>query len=988
MVLLTCTLDNGDSLVLDLYGSEKVAMNFAFTEPAKLETSGSFSQVFRIPGTDRNLEFFGLLTNANVVTDFSFHKKVKAVLTVDTIPVSVGHVQVLRAYLIRGTYSEIEINFYAETPDLTRAIGSLMFSDVDCSDLEHDMTLDNVVNGSANGEWVYSLCDRGYKLSEQGEVGTRPIVSTASPIYPSEMTLMLQEYWLFDKIIRSAGFTYELLDIQPKMEAVYVPWLNSKWNKATTTPAQYLFSAYLTSNLSVGANASVDVTGLTETLDANGDLNATTGVYTAPFTGWFTFRLWATNDPTASSGIASNYRRMRLVDNVTNVVLYSQQTSPTNGTITRNLQSSEVTLLLDEGQQVIMEVYNQAAGSFLSGGDLATGTGWALTNTSDALAGLTFDFSKNAPNVRQIDFIVDVLKKYNMVAVPDRNIPTKILFQPFGDYIGSGAIDDWTKKLDPKKDVVISPTTDYQQKQLTFTYTKGNDAASELFNKEGKRVYGDYKIDGFTIDPTDHPNDFAQGSNVVQLTAQSTPCNTVNGTGVVIAKFVDAAGEFNDPGLRYLYPSASTNMIALYNEVSGAGELVNGINCPCHYSTADANVDDEDLNFAPETPLHLIVANPFNNLFNQYYRPYLNELYSPSARRMTAFMNLNINDIISFRFSDKIWIIDSWWRLLSISNYEIGQNESVQCEFIKLIDSQVDCDFTPTSITTGGIVQFTGLDGEPSFGNEDCCLRYGYNWNPSTSKCYAFGGGTGRPDRPNGVTTEITGGNMGLAFDQSSQAARYSLVMTNRSEVSPDSLFGMFAGSNITIEDGNPHALMVGENLFLKRNKNGGAVLGKNTRAVHGGLHMGGGWMSNDYSKPAGQSQFGVIQYIGEGSFTDTSTEVPILIEGYEHLNTDDDVVLNCILNVSVMKWNPATNVVDDTRVAQFVFAAFKVAGESKKSTVQKQYEAGGLHAIDLEIDNTTNTDELRLAITMGGGGHPHNNIKIAATLIYTQIKQ
>ena len=229
---------------------------------------------------------------------------------------------------------------------------------------------------------------------------------------------------------------------------------------------------------------------------------------------------------------------------------------------------------------------------------------------------------------------------------------------------------------------------------------------------------------------------------------------------------------------------------------------------------------------------------------------------------------------------------------------------------------------------------------------------------------------------------------MGLAFDQSAQAARYSLVMTNRSEVSPDSLFGMFAGSNITIEDGNPHALMVGENLFLKRNKNGGVVLGKNTRAVHGGLHLGGGWMNNDYSKPAGQSQYGVIQYTGEGNFVDNTSTIPILIEGYEHLNTDDDVVLNCVLSVSVMQWNPATSVVEDTRIAQFAFAAFKVAGESKKSTINKQFDFGGLHALDLTIDNTTNTDELRFAITMGGSGHPYNNMKIAATLIYTQIKQ
>jgi C1q domain len=987
MILLTCTLDSGESVVLDLYDNEKVAMNFAFTEPAKLEPNGSFSQVFRIPGTDRNLAFFGLLSNVNIVTEFSFHKKVQAILTEDTIPISVGHVQVLKAYLANGRYTEIEINFYAETPDLTRAVGSKLIGEVDFSTLSHDMTFNNVVDGDVGGVWKYALTDRGYKLSESGEVGTREVLNTALPIYPSEMTLHLQEYWLFNKIITEAGFSVELIDIQTKMESVYIPWLNSKWNKATTTPAQYLFSAYLTSDLVVAANTWVGVAGMTETLDANGDFNPTTGVYTAPFTGNFTFRLWATNDPTATTGIASNYRYIKLKDNATNATLYSQQSSPSNGNQTRNVQSEEVTLLLETGQQVVMEVRAQEAGTSIAGGDYATGTGWMLVNTSDALAGLTFDFAKNAPNVRQIDFVIDVLKKYNLVFVPDRNIPSKILIQPFATYIGSTDSLEWTSKLDISKDLVISPTTDYQQKELIFTYTKGNDAASEIFTKEGKRTYGDYKIQGFTIDPTDHPNDFAQGSNSVTLIAQSTPCNTINGTGLVIPKFVDASGEFNDPGLRYLFVDASVGEIALYNDVTGLGEMVS-VNLPCHYSVSNAGLNDDDLNFAPETPLHLIVSNPYNNLFNTYYRPYLNEMYSPSARRLECHMKLNINDVVSFRFSDRIFILDSWWRLLKMSNFEIGQEDSVACEFIKLIDSQLDCEYTPSSITTGGIVQFTDGAGGTSFGSEDCCNRYGYNWNPSNSKCYAFGGGAGRPDRPSGVATEVVGNSMGLSFDGSNVAARYSFLMVNKSMVSPDSSFGLFAGSDITNEDGNPHALMVGEKLFLKADKNGAAVLGKNTRAMHGGIHMGGGWMDNDYSKPDAQSQWGVIQYIGEGDFATSSTEVPILIEGKEHLNIEDDSTLLCMLNVSIMKWNPSTSEVDDTRSSQFAFTAYKVAGESKKSAIQTLFDFGGLHSVSLVIDNTTDVDELRLALTMAGSGHPHNNMKISASLTYTQIKQ
>jgi len=357
---------------------------------------------------------------------------------------------------------------------------------------------------------------------------------------------------------------------------------------ATTTAAQYLFSAYLTSNLAAAASTYATITTLTETLDANGDFNNTTGVYTAPFTGWFTFRLWATNDPTGST--SPNQRFIRLMKGTTPV--YLQTTSGANGGNNMNLQSNDVTLFLETGEQLTMQVMNQAAGAFIGGQvDPALGTGWALTNTSDALAGLPIDIGANAPKIQQIDLLKDILKKYNLVMVPDRNIPKLLHFEPFGDYIGGGNTLDWTSKLDYSKDQVISPTTDYQGRVLTFTYSKGNDAASELFNKEGKRVYGDYQIDGYTIDPNDHPNDFAQGNKAVTLLAQSTPCNTINGTSNVVPKFVDASGEFVNPGLRYLYFIPSALYIALYDEGITDGVLTS-VGAANHYSEINANLND------------------------------------------------------------------------------------------------------------------------------------------------------------------------------------------------------------------------------------------------------------------------------------------------------------------------------------------------------------------------------------------------------------
>ena len=974
----------GNTAVLDLYDAEKIALNFAFTDPGDFAVIGSRTWQFRIPASDQNIAFFGDVGNINYTGTFAFQNKVKATLQVETVPIAVGHLQVVRAYKLNNQYTEIEIVFYAETPDIVRELGAKNLSELDYTSLAHDMTYDNVVAGSTN--WKYALIDRGYKFSEAGEVNTRPVVSTVNPVFPSEMTLMVRESWLFDKVIREAGFNYTTNNILPTMDEVFVPYARHKWNKSTSISAQFLFSAYLTSNLATAAGfTEITLTGFTEVSDPSGSFNAATGIYTAPFTGWFTFRLFATNDPTATSGITSNYRQMKLRTVPANIGQYTQTSTPSNGTQTRNLQSTDVTLYMNVGDQLKMTVANQAAGTWLAGSDLTTGTGWMLVNTSDALAGLPIDIGANAPNVTQIDFLKDVIKKYNMVVVPDRNIPKLLHFEPFVNYIGSGNALDWTQKLHYEKDIVINPTTDEQRKELLFTYSKGNDAASELFNKEGKRIYGDYKVQGYTVNPNDLPNDFSQGNGGVNLIAQSTPCNTIAGTANVVPKFVDASGEFVESGLRFLYVQNANAYIALYDETISNGVLTS-VNTACHYSVTNPTLTDDDLNFAPETPLHLITANPYNNLFNRFYRGYLNEIYSPSARKIEVYMLLDITDINTFKFSDKIWIIDAWYRLLTISNYEVGSTEPVQCTFIRLLDAQPDCEYTPYQISTGGIVQFIDGDEELTFGSESCCNRYGYNWSEDDARCFAFGGGD--VERPNGVMTEVVGANFGLSI--AGRRVRNAGLMANESNIDVDTQFSYVAGSDITIGERNPNMVAIGEHIIVDEGLRGVAAFGKNTKVFAGGLHLGGGWFGDDRSNADGQAQYGVIPYIGEGNFTNSSTDIIITIEGRSglHLVVDEGAVLNCVMTISVMKWDPTGGIIDDTRTAQFAFTAYKVSGEAKKSTVHQVYDFGGLHPLDLHIDTTTDVTEHRFDVSMGGGGHPHNNIKIAASLTYTQIKE
>ena len=188
------------------------------------------------------------------------------------------------------------------------------------------------------------------------------------------------------------------------------------------------------------------------------------------------------------------------------------------------------------------------------------------------------------------------------------------------------------------------------------------------------------------------------------------------------------------PKPRILYYANDFN-VNVYDEV--ADEVVStSVPCLNNYSTTSPDVLDKDLNFAPEIPLHTITAIPYNNLYNRWWRNYYRELYDGQARIMEGMFALTLNDIFTFQYSDKIWIVDSWWRVLDIEGYVVGEQDMTKVKLIRLLDIDNDCDLTPVSSNLNQTMNWETPNGDPATVTEDCCLRFGYNWNSTKNDCY------------------------------------------------------------------------------------------------------------------------------------------------------------------------------------------------------------------------------------------------------------
>jgi hypothetical protein len=948
MIHLTLYDSSNNPFILDLNEAESIYLNKQFSSISDFTTRGGYSRDFRIPMTARNSEFFSSIWNPNEV-GFNFKTRVKAVVSVDTIPIAQGHIQVKKVYSKGERWHEADIVFFSTVPNLISAIGGKKISELtQISELNHSMIYENVPEPFVSSVLLYGLTDRGQKWSElesDWALGGRPIASTTNPLYVGDLTPFVKIKWLFDEVFSDAGFTYESSSLTGLIKGYYMPFVTGKDIKTVETneSAYFLLAADDATNLASGT-FELNALPTVEYADNGGNVSAAF-VFTAPFSASYQFGVTVKthlNDWTTFQ-FGNNSFSVSIRDASTNEILWTAS-APEYWYPTENYFTP--TLLLSFGQQIEMvftlqdyTYYDQATDDWYTFNDhiVDLGTGFKLLATSSAviLQGGTFDGALNAPDYGQAELVRDMVKMHNLVIIPDENNPTHVIIETMDDYLQSGGSADWTKKLDYEKDVVLYAPVDEQKKKFRWTYKAGNEYLSQLFVTIGKRVFGDYEL-------YQTNNDFATGEEVMELGLSSTPLNEVANTALPIPKFVDSQGAFVNVGARCLYFTDTDPYVAVYDEVADEGVLTQ-VYSFSHSEGLIPEVSNNDLNFAPETYLQAYTAFPVNNLFNRFWRRYYNEIYDEQSRIMEAYFTLDLNDYKSIQFNDVIFVKDSYWRVLEISDYVVGQRVSSKCKLIKIIDIPEACGFTPNASAEDGQILFTdgvdtGLDGSQS-----CCELYGYTWNANVDKCYAFGGG----DRPSQVSNR--------SFEAVSQPT--------------------VRGNGNVVEIGVNDSQVLGDFNRVVSAASGSLVVGQGVDAKYRGVHFG-------VNPSLGKSQGGLLSFSGAGTYAATGDKVEIKLNGVDRLNLDNGTMWLCELSV-VMSQNASTK-----HSAVFSFHIYKntTAAVSAITTIT---QIGSLNTLAGSVDVSTNTAEHRLQIGMTGGlllSYPYT-VEISAILKYTQIK-
>ena len=728
--MLTLKAKKGDDwFILDIYEEQAVPITKSFTDVEQINRPvGSFSRTFRLPATPTNREYFGVFYDANALNAINPKRKLEAVIEVDTIPVLRGFIQLKATYSKVGKYHEYEVVVFGELLNLREA-GDTQLSALDWSDYEHECNVTNVIDSFAldlfDGDIVYGVVERGQ--------GMEYAIANNGNIYPASMTMFVRHKAIIDRCFDALGMTYQSDFIDSAAFAnYYTPLLKeSKY----TVPVEALTNvlwAGATSDISLTSDAPTGtvITGLSESspfFDPDALYNNTTGIFTPPFSGQYNFLFYFTF--TADEG---NSVGLALVDQANNLTWASWiefglgagfPQSPADGATT-NVQFP-VEVDLDAGIQYRWVVFAGAFPGFefntitLESGttaDPSDGTGFTLISISQPF----FDFdttpATNFPLMTVGQYLNGLQRCFNLVFIPDPVNPLNLIIEPFTTYMEDGDIVDWSEKLHVgmDKDDVIAPTTDIQRRRIELTYSEENDIINKAY-KDAGRVYGRYLIE-------DTENDFATGELKLQSTFGAFPLRNI--AGKLMHYAVNDQNAPIDAKIKLTYYGGQ-----IAAPINLFDTTVTQANFPYfgHYSVPFPDVFDVDLNFGSEIPQYPILANPIDNLYNTYWRGWVNELFSEQARKRTAYFRLNALDIYNAKFNDKIWIHDSYWRILKLEA-DFNTEDLTKVELIKILDAGAICSLTPT-VTTGGFIQFEDANGDPATATEECCVAYGYTWN-------------------------------------------------------------------------------------------------------------------------------------------------------------------------------------------------------------------------------------------------------------------
>ena len=740
-MILTKIYINNDQI--DLKEDVSIPLNFNIAdirEPEKRSTT--WSKTVILPGTTFNNDLFSNIWNVNAVinstgtTNFTpnFNPNLKAIaeITYNEAIQFKGICQLLNVNVTDKYEIEYEVAFFGELQNVYQFFNNKFLRDLDFSEYNHKYTLYNQqLSWNNTTGYVYPMIDYGFGINSQFKV--------------TEMFPALYVKTIIDKMFADAGFTYSSSFFETQLfKKLIIPYNGGSTLKITAEQVRErtMRASKVTTQSITHDNISPRTIPITFTdkttppnndagnlwYDSNGGVDYQTfvvsksGLYSVtqyikanithqPSTPTATlaasrvkagsFYLYRNATPlTGFNCVLKSSSNVTNTDNSLNIVAGSSLTITSGSTSFTADGTFNATFYCNQNDILVFKFFKAATDInsftqndlFYSGQSLSPTSNFIMNVLPDSYFSVQLadtniqegdDVEVNAvlpDKIKQSDFFNSIIKAFNLFVEVDKANSNKLLIEPRPTFYSSGTTRDWSYKLDYSKETKIIPLGELNNKTYLFKYKEDTDYFNSDYKSTYNEIYGQKKYEVL--------NDFLKGEIVTELIFSPTPLVNTIGHDRVIPKIytLDANGTIKptQSNIRLLYWGGLKTTTTAWQHIATSG-TTSRLDFPYSGHLDDVNSPTIDLNFGvPNQVYYTPTRYTANNLYNKYWRDYIEQITDKDSKIFSGYFLLNEFDIQSLDFRDLFFFENEYWRLNKIIDYDRVMNQPTKCEFIKL----------------------------------------------------------------------------------------------------------------------------------------------------------------------------------------------------------------------------------------------------------------------------------------------------------------
>ena len=555
---------------LDIFDDEDIKLSNNVTGLFDIGVlPATFTRQISVPGTKVNNAFFEHVYDISVDNPFLFatNIKVPAYIDFDSVYLIDGYIQLNKVNVIANKFIEsYEITLYGTLSSFARDTNRLYLTDLSSLSIyNHTSSLDNIsASWSGNlfsGDIVYPLADygSGYTFT-QGNLNLFGMDDQDGALCVQNFKPAIRVKPVLDAIFTEAGYTYTSSFMnQAFIDDVYMvcnnslkypeysgidletygkikigaisgsgmtditlasgSWTTLPWyNEFSDPQGFYNNGAYrvdkmtnLKGALNININVSCSVNNMPGTLTANGT---------------WQIRMLETGSSTPYSTQA--------VSSYINFFDQLQQSRQGGINTTYELASEFKFNSIPAGNYYfqLRQSPNFATGSLplvTLDPQSTTKSFLEIKEVKQAADGRVMDIPSNMPygttGIKQIDFILGLQKKFNLVIYPNNTNQNEFIIETFNEWYRRGEVKDFNQYINLDEKIEVIPANNLAVNKLNFGDTLDQDYISQQFSKAANREYGKT----YYVDTT---NFYSQGEFNVKTTFASDPLVRIAGTGL------------------------------------------------------------------------------------------------------------------------------------------------------------------------------------------------------------------------------------------------------------------------------------------------------------------------------------------------------------------------------------------------------------------------------------------------------------------------